>query len=46
MALKKGSQTAKVGTPKKTKQPTQYTVQQRVMVLGPTGKRRLEWMDR
>jgi hypothetical protein len=28
---------------KKTKQPTQHPPQQRVMVLGPTGKRRFEW---
>lgn len=31
---------------KKQKQPTQYTPQLRVLVLGPTGKRRLEWVDR
>ena len=31
---------------KKQKQPTQFTVQERVMVLGPSGKRRFEWRDR
>lgn len=35
---------SKVGQPKKGKQPTQArTPQQRVMVVGPTGKRRFEW---
>lgn len=46
MAVKKGSQTAKVGAPKKGKQATQKrTPQQRIMVLGPTGKKRFEWRD-
>lgn len=31
---------------KKKKQPTQFTPQERVMVMGPTGKLRLEWRDR
>lgn len=34
---------SKAGTPKKVKQPTQRTPMQRVMVVGPTGKRRFEW---
>lgn len=46
MAVKKGSQTAKVGAPKKGKQPTQVTARKRVMVMGPTGKKRFEWRDR
>lgn len=35
--------TSKPGTAKKVKQPTQRTPQQRVMVMGPTGKIRFEW---
>lgn len=31
---------------KKTKQPTQRTAQERVQVMGPSGKLRLEWRDR
>lgn len=31
------------GKAKKQKQPTQRPPQQRVMVVGPTGKRRFEW---
>jgi propanediol utilization protein len=34
---------SKGGKAKKQKQPTQFAPQQRVMVLGPTGKRRFEW---
>jgi hypothetical protein len=33
----------KSGTAKKQKQPTQRPPMQRVMVVGPTGKRRFEW---
>lgn len=44
--IKKGAAVRKAGPAKKNKQPTQFTVQQRVMVLGPTGKRRFEWRDR
>lgn len=31
---------------KKQKQPTQVTPQQRVKIMGPTGKLRLEWRAR
>lgn len=31
------------GRTKKSKQPTQRTPMQRVMVMGPTGKLRMEW---
>lgn len=41
MAVKKP--TAKAGKAKKVKQPTQRPPQQRVMVMGPTGKIRFEW---
>lgn len=34
---------SKKAAPKKQKQPTQKTPMQRVMILGPTGKRRFEW---
>lgn len=46
MALKKGSQTAKAGQPKKGKQATQArTPKKRVMVLGANQKIRFEWRD-
>ena len=32
--------------PKKQKEPTQRTVQERVMVVGMSGKVRFEWRDR
>lgn len=35
--------TKKPTAAKKQKQPTQRTAFQRVMVVGPTGKRRFEW---
>jgi hypothetical protein len=35
--------TNKTTASKKQKQPTQRTPFQRVMVVGPTGKRRFEW---
>jgi hypothetical protein len=35
--------TAKQPAAKKQKQPTQRTPFQRVMVVGPTGKRHFEW---
>lgn len=31
---------------KKAKQPTQFTSQERVQVMGPSGKLRLEWRSR
>lgn len=31
---------------KKGKEPTQRTPKQRVMIVGPTGKKRMEWRDR
>lgn len=34
------------GRAKRQKQPTQFTAQERVMVVGPTGRRRFEWRDR
>lgn len=48
MAPKKGQQTAKgsgtgKGKARKPKQATQKTPLQRVMIMGPTGKLRLEW---
>ncbi len=46
MAPKKGQQPAKGGKSgkhNKKKQPTQKTPMQRVLVMGPTGKTRLEW---
>lgn len=48
MAIKKKptSGTSKPGVAKKQKQPTQVTPEQRVMILGPTGKRRFEWRSR
>ena len=50
MALKKMPSQPKSSTSKsrvkKTKQPTQFTPQERVQVMGPTGKLRLEWRDR
>lgn len=49
MAVKKGQGSpgsSKSGAAKKVKQPTQRTVLERVMVLGPTGKRRFEWRAR
>lgn len=35
----------KGGAKKHSKQPTQRTPQQRVAVMGPTGKIRFEWRD-
>lgn len=47
MALKKMASKPKgVSKVKKVKQPTQFTAQERVKVMGPTGKLRLEWRDR
>lgn len=46
MASRKGAGSpgsSKPGTAKKQKQPTQRPAQQRVMVVGPTGKIRFEW---
>jgi hypothetical protein len=37
---------ASKGRPKKTKQPTQRTPRERIQVMGPSGKLRLEWRDR
>lgn len=31
---------------KKAKEPTQKTDKQRVMIMGPTGKKRMVWRDR
>lgn len=39
------SSPAKSGRSKKQKQATQRTAMQRVMVVGPSGKRRLEWRE-
>lgn len=46
MAPRKGAGSpgsSKSGAAKKVKQPTQRPPQQRVMVMGPTGKIRFEW---
>jgi hypothetical protein len=45
MAQKKipSKQAATKSRVKKGKQPTQRTPMQRVLVVGPTGKRRFEW---
>jgi hypothetical protein len=49
MAQKRGSKKVsapvsnKGGRKRNNNQPTQKTPMQRVLVIGPTGKRRLEW---
>lgn len=49
MAQKRGSKkvsapsNTKGGNKRTNKQPTQKPAMQRVLVIGPTGKRRLEW---
>lgn len=46
MALKKkptSGSSKPGGTAKRKKQPTQHSLMQRVMVMGPTGKIRFEW---
>ncbi len=43
MAPKKGAAPGGKGRAKKQKQPTQKPPMQRVMIVGPTGKRRFEW---
>lgn len=42
-APKKGQSSSSSKKPVRQKQPTQKTPMQRVMVVGPTGKRRFEW---
>jgi hypothetical protein len=50
MAPKRGTNKAstpskKKGGRKNSKQPTQKPAQQRIAVMGPTGKIRFEWRD-
>lgn len=43
VSRKAAASPAKSGKAKKQSQPTQRQPMQRVMVVGPTGKRRFEW---
>lgn len=43
IAAKPTSGTSKSGVAKKVKQPTQRARQERIMVMGPSGKVRFEW---